>query len=227
MNLFTKNLGFTLIEFMVAIALSSIVALGMMSLHITMNKSTISANNSAQADIFRKQITGMLSDLNAWRNTIYNTSNTSFACIQNGTDCSGSASNGPGTKGSASAASVTGIFDVYDPKGNAYYTPKTDGNRGFNISGQQCGTTLQNGVTTAGATGFSLTTPNNNCPYRLVLWWVPICPNTVSSCINPLIHVLGYTLYSPVTTVGGKTVFIPPPFNPYAYGVNLVLTPTP
>ncbi len=220
MKLISNKLGFTLIEFMVAVSLSSIAALGMMSLNTTMNKSSTAAANSAQADAFRKQISILLSNLTAWRHTIKG--NAALACVKNGTDCSAYKTNGPAS-GTFSSASPAGVFDVYDTSGVNYYPISTDGARGFNISGQQCGTNWANGVSTAGATGFSTVTPNMQCPFRLVLWWVPICPTTVGSCVNPLVHVFGYTLYNPPTSHTAQKV----PFNPNNYGVNLVLTPNP
>lgn len=238
--------GFTLIEVLISMGLVSILSLVVFSLNSFMNQGKMGANNAFQADQFRKEITAHLLNPTAWRNTLRG--NATFACVVNSTDCANARTNGPpandfsfsimtntmspGTACVAGTASCHGGFDVYDINNAVRYAFASDTKRGFQLNGAQCGTNFANGVATAGAAGFTgvrqgkmvvgTSTPNGSlCPFRLVLWWVPICSNTTGACISPSINVKGYMLYAPnPNDPQGKGAI-----SPAAYGINLILPP--
>ena len=237
--------GFSLIEILISMGLVSVLALAVFSLHSFMNQGKTSSNNAFQGDQFRKQVLSYLNNLTAWRHMLLN--NPTFSCITTAADCYQALNNGPpandysisvmtndiatGSACAHGAASCHGGFDVYDVNGSAFYPFASDSKRGFQFSGAQCGSNFANGQTWAGAPGWTgiasgnvskgSATTSSLCPFRLVLWWVPICPNTTGTCFSPLVNVKGYLLYTPNPN-DPQSKGAP---NPANYGVNVVLQP--
>lgn len=175
---------------------------------------------------------------------------TTFDCILKGTDCALAAYNGPPSSTDFSVAvmsndstatvacaagstSCHGGFDVYDTNNNSFYPFASDAKRGFQFSGAQCGTDFANGQTVIGAPGWTgkvsasgkssvgSAKTSSLCPFRLVLWWVPVCPSTLGTCYSPAVNVKGYLLYTPnpKDPMGNGAI------NPANYGIDLILQP--
>jgi prepilin-type N-terminal cleavage/methylation domain-containing protein len=240
-----KSAGFSLIEVMVTVGLMAIMALAVFTVQTYSNQSKQKATNAFQADQFRKDITSYLTNSVAWRYTLKG--NSTFTCITNAADCSASKMNGPPSGdysfiSLSSLANPPGIpcvhgatcyggFDVFNATNVDVYKSATSANAGFQFNGAGCDTGVANGQPSVGAIGFQATASGNmvvgssplssQCPFRLVLWWVPICPSTTAGCYAPQINVQGYLLYAPSPN-DPLSQGAP---NPTTYGINLILPP--
>ncbi len=218
--------GFNLVELIIVMGLSSILALGIMTIKNTLDKTAVSGNVTAQADSFRKEILNLLKDKVSWKYTLQH--NSTFDCVNNTTDCAAAANNGPNNQsfllyklsnaigacvGTGASAVCNGGFDVYMQNANLaspvnYYSFASSTTAGFTQTGSPCSTF-----------------PGSPCSLRMVLWWVPVCPNdfpsTVAVCYAPAVHVKGYMLYLPTPGDDAHTM----PFNPAGYGIDIILPP--
>jgi prepilin-type N-terminal cleavage/methylation domain-containing protein len=243
MKIFSKKNGFSLIEVLISMGLVAILSLVVFSLNTFMTKGRVTSETTAAAESFRREVINLLNNPTAWRQTLNN--NATFACVTGSTDCAaaGATSNGPpakdysistlsNTSGACAGAACQGGFNVYtaaSPTAAVFYPFASNPKRGFSSSGAQCDVDFQNGQAATGAPGWigvasgkvSIGVSNSSkCPFRLVLWWVPIC-NSTGACTSPAIRVRGYTLYtpSPSDTTGISA------FNPANYGIDLILPP--
>ena len=227
-----NSLGFTLIEAMIAAGLSSVVVLSSFKLIDNLNKTNSNSSISFQANQIRRDVVALLQNPTGWHNTLWGANNsTTFACLINYTDCAAQvpnpANNGPSVSSNTSAnyysSSVTGAFDVYNTAAAVYYQSSTT-TKGFTLTGAQCNTWSGTPFVAGGGTNEAGTTTTSSlCPFRLVLWWVPICPTTTGKCISPTVHIMGYMLYTPSTNDKQHQVA----FNPGNYGVNFIVNPVP
>jgi prepilin-type N-terminal cleavage/methylation domain-containing protein len=230
-----KISGFTLIEVMISMGLVSILALVVFSLNNFMNKGKAASDMSYAADNFRKEILSLLNNPNAWRFTLDKTKNPTFTCIVPPGNCLSAVGQGPAannfsygsaahkllnTSGACVAPDCAGGFDVYGAGGTVFYPFASQIKAGYTMGGAQC----QNWVgvpDASGKTDKTLTPATaSQCPFRLVLYWQPICPST-GNCGVPAIHVMGYTLYTP----NPKDPQSQSSFNPSQYGIDVVLPP--
>jgi prepilin-type N-terminal cleavage/methylation domain-containing protein len=228
-----KKRGFTLIESVIAVGLSSVVLLSSYKLMDNLNKTNSNASLAFQANQIRRDVIAVLQSPTGWHNTMWAAGNTTFACLQGYSDCSGQANNGPTVSTNATAnyysSNPTGAFDVYTPTSSinpvsTIYYQATSGTKGFTLNGAQCNTWSGTPFVAGGSTTETGTTSTSSlCPLRLVLWWVPICPNTTGQCISPTVHILGYMLYTPSAADKDHAVA----FNPGNYGINFVVNPVP
>ena len=239
--------GFSLIEVLISMGLVSILSLVVFSLNNFMNRGKVSSETAFAADSFRKEILGMLNNSSAWRQTLLN--NPTFNCIKTATDCSAvvatnAINNGPPTlndtsyanfanaTGPCAAGVCNGGFDVYNAKtpASVFYAGQAQPQLGFQNNGAQCAPNVANGSPAPGALGWLGVKSGNTyigsgpmaskCPFRMVLYWVPICA-TSTTCIAPSIRVKGYTLYAPSP---GDTTGLTA-FNPANYGIDVILPP--
>jgi prepilin-type N-terminal cleavage/methylation domain-containing protein len=120
----TSNSGMTLIEVMIAVAISSVVILASLSVG-QMSMQTQAQNNvSFQADVIRRGMIALISSDTAWKNTI------SGACFTAGSYC---------TSDTTSAGTVLGIQTVSvikDASNNNAYNANSP--NGYNNDGSPC-----------------------------------------------------------------------------------------
>jgi hypothetical protein len=217
--------------------LVSVLALGVFSLNSSMQQQKTQSNSTSGADMFRKIITAQLQNPAAWRQTLNH--NATFACVVGGTDCttppaSNASNNGPAgdytisslanATGPCAAGVCNGGFNVYDVSGSEYYPFASNATAGFEEDGRQCRAGYAGGHLVTGAPGWSPNPTSSQCPFRLVLWWVPICQTTVGGCKKPQIRVRGYVVYSVPSGHSGATASAVKPTN---YGLDLILSPNP
>jgi prepilin-type N-terminal cleavage/methylation domain-containing protein len=242
-----KNSGFTLIEVMISMGLVAILSLVVFSLNNFMNGGQKKTQANYAADAFRKEIINLLNNPTSWRLTLRHATNPTFTCLRTTppTDCGAAVNNGPpilangvtdfsystlantAANGACSGLTCQGGFNVIGLDGNPYYQFSTLPTAGFTTSGTRCsagsptGSPGWVGVTDSAGRATPATPTNASfCPFRLVLYWQPICPNT-GSCTAPAIHVKGYTLYTP----SPKDPQALGAFSPSQYGIDLVLPP--
>jgi type II secretory pathway pseudopilin PulG len=124
-RLLTRNRegGFSLMEVMIAAGTLGIVSAGVMSVNMMGLKGSSNNMITFQADSFRRMLSGLLQNDQAWKRTVDYGPNATFACIRNNTDCAGAG----------------GTFAILNAQGTVIYNPGP-ANNGFDINGATCNT---------------------------------------------------------------------------------------
>lgn len=176
MKLYKKYSGFSLIEVMVVIGVSSIV----LGLAGTYYLSTFKSQNyfleKGNAEILRERIIRIMQDDIAWKKTIEDTtynSSANFNCLVAETDCS--ALSATQTAFTPKSADNQLFMNTYNSLNSSH---------GFTSSGVPC-----TGFTTAVA-------GSPNCPMRYTFTWSPLCPPLPATCAKPQIVITGTFSYN-------------------------------
>lgn len=172
MSFLKNSKGFSLIEALLA---SGILCVGVASMAMfvdVFNKSNKQLNERDVVEAKKQEIISLILDRSNWAYTVTNTTNTSFDCIRQKTDCSG-------------LVGANSTFKVYNSKA-ALLLDTTPSTFGFNTSRKDCNT-------------FNASNPKPDCPYRYALTWEPICPSS-GTCLKPRIKVFG-TFYADLNTM--------------------------
>lgn len=159
-----NNSGMSIIEVIVAIGLLSIVGVGVSSLigNMMTNNNYATMGNSALN--LKAELTAILSDERAWKNTYTDAATNpdataNLGCIRAGTDC----------------AALIGVESPFIPKLNSNtlfrggYTAAAT--QGFDVNGVMCNAY-----------------PSNTCLMRYTFTWQPICPAS-GVCIKPSVRI--------------------------------------
>lgn len=176
-----KKAGFGLVEVLVALALLSVLSLGLARFATFSSKQQSRTVTINKLEEVRAIFYTTLRNNDAWVSTINDPSNPGMACLKNSTSCTGL------------PTAATAKFRANDPSGNPIlgYSPLASASNGFTLNGTVCNTYVPPpGV------------GNDNCPFRLDLTWNPVCP-AVGPCTNPLVMVDGVFTYNPGSPAAG------------------------
>lgn len=161
--------GFGLIEVMIAVAVISIIALGIGTLVDDMMRAQRKTNVSAAMNSVRELLIASVQDGESWRATAadadVSTGNPDMTCMR------------PPT-GGVCTAGVDYPLNLKNVTGTeAFYSAVAT--RGVTYEGELCNTY-----------------PNGNCRFRWVLTWTATCPSG-SSCASPSVAVKGVLEHTP------------------------------
>lgn len=140
-----KQKGFSIIETLMAIGISSVVLLSMTDTLITTVKYSKFVDSSQQAQILKDEFKEVLTNECAIDNTIRDPLNISMECLRAGADCT----------------SFSGSMNLRDNANNLIVDSFTS-TAGFNYAGNPCN-------------GFDEVNGNNECPFRWRFNWKPFC----------------------------------------------------
>lgn len=168
----TNNRGFTLVESMVAAAIFTITGLAATNMVSTFANKQARSNSKVSVTQVQGQILSMVANRGVWNKNLVAagvmehptnpgvTINPELACLREGTLC---------------AETAAGYdLTLLDQNGNIV-VDAIDTTKGFTDSGAVC-------------TGYSATTPNPNCSWRLSIKWNPKCANGIS-CSRPQVGI--------------------------------------
>ena len=141
--------GFTIVEFLIGISVSSILLAAAASAFAMFAESAQSVKTNQSLIQFKGQIVREILNPASLMATIADSSNTSMLCLKQGTDCSGV------TKAS---------LRLNDSHGKLLFD-SISASSGLDQNGALC-------------SGFSQASPNGACPYRYELTWKPLCSST-------------------------------------------------
>ncbi|MGZ5278475.1 MAG: PulJ/GspJ family protein [Pseudobdellovibrionaceae bacterium] len=167
-----KRNGFTLVESLMAVLIFSLSGLAFSSF-VSISANTQSKNKAKMSVAQSKgQVLAMIANRSVWFRNLKDADevnhphitnkklNPELACLRDGTLC---------------AETETGYdLTLTDQNGNIV-VDGIDSTKGFTKEGAVC-------------SGFSASTPNPACPWRLSLKWSPICP-TAADCLHPQVNI--------------------------------------
>ena len=168
-----KRNGFTLVESLMALAVFTISGLAFSSfVTISASKQTVN-NTKLSVTQARAQILALIANRSTWVKNLQDAGvarhpvmkekvlNPELACLRGAMDCVERSS---GYDLTLTDQSGKIIVDAIDPS------------MGLTKDGTVC-------------SGFSETSSNSNCPWRLKLKWFPVCPDSETTCRNPQVQI--------------------------------------
>lgn len=199
------QLGMSLIEVLVVLAIGSVVLLGVLSIFQMSAKMNLQAVATTQALQTLRNLQSLIQDGPSWQKTISAPVNTGVAgspkmdCLANSTPCT--------EDGTANGTPISGKqFAVFDRLGGAPFYDPTPPTNGFRLNGQSCNTFSASG--------------NDSCPLRFDVQWKANCSPPTVSCTSPQVVVTIVPQYAPSSNAERIA------FNPANYSGTIILSPS-
>lgn len=183
--------GFGLIEVMIAVAIVTVLALGITTLLQDMYKQQQRGQQKATILTLQKRLIDAIQSTDGWEAIVANATNNSVVqCMRNpptpATGCANEtwdvATNTAPGQGAAY------LLNIYDTSGAALLLSRT-ATQGFTSDGRNCNT-------------FSSATPNPQCPFRWDIYIRKTCAGGGANCIAPSIQIIGMFRFRSVDAVG-------------------------
>jgi prepilin-type N-terminal cleavage/methylation domain-containing protein len=169
----TQVQGFSLIELLVAVALFSVVVLGISSLNLHLRNQLRDSAALGKISVVSRNIKTLILDTSSWKNTVAQGSTggalpaSLMNCLKNGTPCT--------IDGTAGGVPIQlRKFAIYDG-GNQLYFDATNDQNGLTASGMEC------------ASFSSQSDSKSNCNFRFDLRWSANC--VPGNCVNPQVKI--------------------------------------
>lgn len=174
MNRFQNARGFTLLNFMLVVALTSIIGALVSSIFDAFFVQEKHAGVTSKRQELYYDVMTLISDDEAWKKTVDNLTNASMDCLKKPSDFPSI----PAAAAGVCDSSAGGTFNLYDRNGVLVIDTLTQ-TAGFQVSGGTC-----NDFSVSG---------NNHCPLRVELTWRPIC----TSCSEKQIRIDALVRFAP------------------------------
>ncbi len=139
------ELGQVLASTLVAVLILGVAMTALTSFGKILGEQQIQSNSTFVADQIRRNLRQYLSNDEARKKTVTDSTNANLACLRNHTSCSGK----------------SGKFFIKDASDTLAYDSTSAGN-GFDSPCKPCD-------------DFDATNGNDQCPYRMSLTWAPVC----------------------------------------------------
>jgi prepilin-type N-terminal cleavage/methylation domain-containing protein len=214
-KVFLARRGFSLIELLMAMAISGIVMVGIASISITLTRQQTQSTSALQLGILQNSISQVLNSTQAWNVTVADAGNQSgggnplynLLCEYNATKYCTSDNTATGTLPSAYSR-----IPIVKNSSGAVILDTTSQNAGFNMQGQSC-TTF---VPMPGTLNYSAyAVGNDQCPFRFEVMWLPNCTSNTTCNGQPQASLKLILYYNPgASKISG--------FNPDNYSSSFV-----